>query len=179
MSSFYRAKSAPGPSDWAPYRPASHPGHLPKPTTPGSAAGDNAWSLYARAKATNNENFRGNWFFEPPSNQYYGLKGRTRGNFQSRSTPCTWGLTDMDWFNREKKEAVYGPSRYGSCAGMMTYTEAFNKSLISQDPTETEHFEPGKTLSPPHITRNTHRMHDLQMLGKLTRGSAILTQRPH
>jgi hypothetical protein len=62
---------------------------------------------------------------------------------------------------------------------MMTYTEAFNKSLISQDPTEREHFEPGKGLSPPHKTRDTHTMHDLQMLGKLTRGSAILTQRPH
>jgi hypothetical protein len=135
--------------------------------------------MYAKAKERNPENFRGKWYYEPPSDQYSPLKGRTQGNFQSRLTPATWGLSDMDWWNRVRGEGTYGPSKYGSCAAMSTYTEAFNQSLVSIDPAEKDHFEPGKGLSPPHKSRSTHTMHDLQMLGKLTRGSAILTQRPH
>merc|ERR1712146_828523 len=97
--------------------------------------------------------------------KYVPLKCRAPGNFPSRNVQHNWGLSDMDWWNRVRGQAVFGPTKYGSCAGMLTSTEAFNKAVHDHAPVARDTWD--KYAS--QFTRNYHSSHDLQMVGKCTR----------
>merc|ERR1719456_1506359 len=92
---------------------------LSQSRVPASEGSDLAWAQYTSSLAQNRELFRGNWYYEPPGEHYSPIKGRSHGDFKSRTVSATWGLQDMDWWNRMRGGTVYGPSKYGSCAGMM------------------------------------------------------------
>jgi len=164
----------------------SAPDRMRRPGTTGSIVTAVGWDDYTKVFANNPEPFRGNWYYEAPGDTYTPIKGRVPGCFESQATPARWGLTEMSWWPRNVAPAVFGPSKYTTCGGMLTYTEAFNKSVAEQDPMSKFHnrMDAAHTrnvwdVGARSMARSAHSMHDLKMVGKLQRGSALVHQTPY
>jgi len=141
------------------------------------------WDDYTKMFSNDPEPFRGNWYYEAPGGTYPPIKGRVPNCYESQATPAQWGLSDMSWWPRSKSPSVFGPSKYTTCGGMLTYTEAFNKSVAKQDPfhdrMDAAHTRNVWNEKARSAARSAHSMHDLKMTGKLQRGSALVHQTPY
>lgn len=156
-----------------------------RPGTTGQIVSAVGWDDYTKVFANNPEPFRGNWYHEAPGTQYAPIKGRVPGTFESRATPAAWGLSDMSWWPRSKAQSMFGPSKYGCVGGMLTYTEAFNKSVAEAERNpfhnrlDAAHTRNVWNVKARTMARSAHSMHDLKMTGKLQRGSALVHQTPY